>query len=64
MRYWRGRNIEDRVSAVETIREATLGIYTDEAANRLERVRPKDLADIALLDESTGSMWVGRRKAV
>ena len=36
--YWRERSIEDRVSAVETIREATLEIYTDEAADRLERV--------------------------
>lgn len=36
--YWATRSVEERVSAVETIREATMGIYTDEAAPRLERV--------------------------
>jgi hypothetical protein len=35
--YWLSRSVEERVSAVETIREATLGIY-DEAPTRLERV--------------------------
>jgi hypothetical protein len=36
--YWAEQSIVDRVSAVETLREATLGIYTDEAPARLERV--------------------------
>ena len=36
--YWALQSIEDRVSAVETLRQATLGIYTDEAPARLERV--------------------------
>ncbi len=36
--YWASRSVEERVSAVETIREATAGIYTDEATPRLERV--------------------------
>src|SRR5438876_10573900 len=35
-RYWRGLSVADRVSAVETIREATVGIY-DEAPARMER---------------------------
>ena len=46
VRYWQSVSIEERVSAVETLRQATLGIYDDEAAARLERVyrfveRPK-----------------------
>jgi hypothetical protein len=36
--YWLAQSVEDRVSAVETIREATLGIYNDETPRRLERV--------------------------
>jgi hypothetical protein len=36
--YWATQSVEERVSAVETIREATLGIYTDETPPRLERV--------------------------
>jgi len=36
--YWALQTVEDRVSAVETLREATLGIYADEAPARLERV--------------------------
>lgn len=38
VRYWRSVSVAERVSAVETIRQATLGIYNDEAAPRLERV--------------------------
>src|SRR5207244_2669478 len=34
--HWRNVSIADRVSAVETIREATIGIY-DEAPARMER---------------------------
>lgn len=37
VRYWRSRPVVERVSAVETIREATLGIY-GEAPARLVRV--------------------------
>ncbi len=37
VRYWREQSIEARVSGVELIRQATFGIYTDEAAPRLER---------------------------
>jgi hypothetical protein len=36
--YWAAQSIVDRVSAVETLREVTLGIYSDETPARLERV--------------------------
>jgi glycine C-acetyltransferase len=36
--YWAAQSIIDRVSAVETLREVTLGIYSDETPARLERV--------------------------
>ncbi len=36
--YWAEQSVVDRVSAVETLREVTLGIYDHEAAARLERV--------------------------
>jgi hypothetical protein len=35
--YWRRCSIEERVAAVETLRQATVGIYGDAPA-RLERV--------------------------
>jgi len=59
-RYWRRLSIAARVSAVEIIREASLGIY-DEAtppngegssACCMASGRPKDLLDIALLEEA------------
>lgn len=34
--YWAGQSIVDRVSAVETLREVTLGIYSAETPARLE----------------------------
>jgi hypothetical protein len=37
VRYWQASSVEDRVSAVETIRQTTLGIY-DATAVRMERV--------------------------
>ncbi len=36
--YWAAQSIVDRASAVETLREVTLGIYSDETPARLERV--------------------------
>lgn len=66
VRYWLSRPMVERISAVEIIRRATFGIYRDAAPARMVRVskrvddlrtnklaagRPKDLLDVALLDE-------------
>jgi hypothetical protein len=37
VRYWQASSVEDRVSAVETIRQTALGIY-DATAVRMERI--------------------------
>ena len=37
--YWRSRSIEERVSAVEAIREATVGIYGEAPARSVITVR-------------------------
>jgi hypothetical protein len=53
--YWRARAFEDRISAVEALREPTLASSRAEVDRRLVRLfaagRTKDLLDIALLEE-------------
>lgn len=54
--YWRSRSIEERVSAVEAIREATPGIY-GEAPARLERVyRFVELSPGALAERASARL--------